>query len=78
MCDGWDGQNQLWRFIMTVPLLAMEIPAVSTFTQAVYNLQTGAYGVNILFNEMPKQMEAVPPRPDSFFTPDALAGSGVR
>ncbi|MFH0725579.1 MAG: DUF1329 domain-containing protein [Pseudomonadota bacterium] len=78
MCDGWDGQNQLWRFIMTVPLLAMEVPAVSTFTQAVYNLQTGAYGVNILFNEMPKQMEAVPPRPDSFFTPDALAGSGVR
>jgi hypothetical protein len=76
--DGWDGQNQLWRCSMTVPLLTMEIPCVSVFTQAVYNLQTGAYGVNILVNEMPKQIEAVPPRPDDYFSPDALAGTGVR
>jgi hypothetical protein len=76
--DGWDGQGQLWRMTVTVPLLAMEFPAVISWTQAVYNLQTGAYGANILVNEMPYQFEKVPPQPEGFFTPDALAGSGVR
>ncbi|BBO81078.1 hypothetical protein DSCO28_16440 [Desulfosarcina ovata subsp. sediminis] len=78
MADGWDGKGQLWRSIISIPIIAMEFPAVLNSTQAVYNLQSGAYGVNIIFNETHPQIQAVKPRPDSFFSPESLAATGVR
>jgi hypothetical protein len=76
--DGWDGQGQLWRFTLPLPLLVMDLPAVVPVTQFVHNLQTGAICATVVTNEMPAQFQVIPPRPDSFFTPDALAGTGVR
>ncbi len=78
MSDGWDGKMQMWRAIISLPVIAMEYPAILNFTQAVYNIQTGAYGVNILVNEMSPQFQSVPPRPETFFSPDALSGIGIR
>ena len=76
--DGWDGQGQLWRSTMSLPLLAMEVPAIVPVSMFVHNLQTGTYCATIITNEMPVQLQSVPPWPESFFTPDALAGSGIR
>ena len=76
--DGWDGQGQLWRFTLSLPLLAMDLPAIVPVSEFVHNLQTGACCATVITNEMPVQYQSVPPRPDSFFTPDALAGAGIR
>ena len=78
LSDGWDGKGQLWRSIVSMPLLAMELPAVVTVSMFVHNLQTGATSATVIPNEMPVQFQSVPPRPDRFFTPDALAGGGIR
>jgi Protein of unknown function (DUF1329) len=76
--DGWDAQGQLWRSTVSLPLLAMELPAIVPVSMFVHNLQTGAICSTIITNEMPVQLQSIPPRPDSFFTPDALSGSGIR
>lgn len=76
--DGWDGQGQLWRSTLSLPLLAMDLPAVVPVSMFVHNFQTGATCATIITNEMPVQFKSVPVWPDRFFTPDALAGSGIR
>ncbi|GAB6909243.1 conserved exported hypothetical protein [Desulfosarcina cetonica] len=78
MSDGWDGKGQFWRSIISFPFVAMEFPAVINSPQAVYNLQSGAYGVNIFINEMHPQVEAIKVLPNSFFSPESLAATGVR
>ena len=78
LADGWDGQGQLWRTTISLPIIVMEYPAVTNFTQALYNLQTGAYGTNILVNEVSPQFQAIAPKPDSFFSPESLAATGIR
>ncbi|VTR70417.1 conserved exported hypothetical protein [Desulfosarcina cetonica] len=78
LLDGWDGQNVLWRSTISLPIIAMEYPEVLNYTQAVYNHQSGAYGVNMLLNGFSKQLQAVSPHPDTFFSPETLAATGVR
>ncbi len=76
--DGWDGKGQLWRHTLAVPFVAFELPAVVSQIFAIHNLQTGARTLSELMNDMPLQWQAVPRRPDTFFTPQALSASGVR
>jgi hypothetical protein len=76
--DGWDGKGQLWRFTLSLPLLAMEFPAIVPVSYFVHNLQTGATCATDIINEMPVQFQQIPPRPESFFTPDALSGTAIR
>lgn len=76
--DGWDGKGQLWRYTQAIPLDVVEVPAVIPITFGIHNLQTGARTVTNQVNEMRVQYEVVKRRPESFFTPDALAGTGIR
>ncbi|MFH0728729.1 MAG: DUF1329 domain-containing protein [Pseudomonadota bacterium] len=76
--DGWDAKGQLWRTTVSVPLIAMEFPAIVPVSLFIHNLQKGSYCATIVPNEMAVQFQAVPVRPDSFFSPDALAGTGIR
>ena len=78
MYDGWDAQDQLWRFSFMLSLLEPEVPCLFLKASIIYNLQTGAYGGNNVFNDQPHQHHQVAPRDDSFYTPQNLAGSGVR
>jgi hypothetical protein len=43
-----------------------------------YDLQTGAYYLNMASNELPQQYKAVPALPRSFFSPEELANEGAR
>jgi hypothetical protein len=43
-----------------------------------YNLQTGDWIANMVMNERPDQIKFVPARPGGYFSPDSLAGEGVR
>lgn len=78
--DGWDGKGQIWRYTYSLPLIEPEVPCVngSYGSYILHNLQTGAYVADNMLNEVKVQLQVIPRKPDSFFTPDALAGAGIR
>lgn len=77
--DGWDAKGQLWRSNYSLMLTAPDIPAVTSFVLwGGYDLQTGAYYLNMASNELPKQYEVLPPVPRSFFSSETLANEGAR
>ena len=77
--DGWDAKGDLWRTNYTLTLLAPDIPAlVGNMYWGGYDLQTGAYYLNMASNELPSQYKVVAPLPRSFFSPEELANEGAR
>jgi hypothetical protein len=78
LVDGYDAEGRLWRTQHAVPFAAPDIPAVVSTTFTVFNLQAGTWLVNNLYNDQPSPYKVMPRRPDTYFSPDALAGAGVR
>lgn len=77
--DGWDAKGQLWHTNYSLMLTAPDIPAVTNVTMwGGYDLQTGAYYLNMSSNELPRQYEVKPTIPRSFFSPEALSNEGSR
>jgi len=77
--DGWDAKGQLWRTNYALMLTAPDIPAVSNVVLwGGYDMQTGAYYLNMASNELPKQYEVQPPIPRSFFSAESLSSEGAR
>jgi hypothetical protein len=78
LADRWDGKGQLWRMAFGLPAVLPDLPAVTLTTWGVYDLLSGGAFVNVLFNEKKEQFKVVPRYSENLFTPDALAGEGVR
>lgn len=78
LSDGWDAHGNLWRYIISYPIALPEMPGIVGITWEVNNLQTGSRALVDFVNDMSVQYQIKPRWPDSFFTPDALAGCGVR
>jgi len=77
--DGWDAKGELWRTNYTLTLLAPDIPAlVGNMLWGGYDLQTGAYFLNMASNELPVQYKPLPTLARSFFSPEELANEGAR
>ena len=77
--DGWDAKGDLWRSNYSLTLLAPDLPAVvANIMWGGYDLQTGAYFLNMAGNELPMQYKAVTALPKSFFSPEELANEGAR
>jgi hypothetical protein len=76
--NGFDANGELWRVQHAVPFAAPDIPAVVSTTFALFNLPANTWIVNNLYNDQSTQYMPVRPRPSVYFTPDALAGSGIR
>jgi hypothetical protein len=77
--DRWDSKGQLWRTMWQLPMVAPEMPGVIAKTFGFYDLLTGAWFVNGMFNEKREQYRVMDkPYADSLFSPDALAGEGIR
>ncbi|MCB4366871.1 DUF1329 domain-containing protein [Hydrogenophaga taeniospiralis] len=77
--DGWDAKGQLWRTNYSLMLTAPDIPAVTSFVLwGGYDMQTGAYYLNMASNELPKQYEVKEPIPRAFFSPESLSSEGGR
>ncbi|HSW04841.1 DUF1329 domain-containing protein [Aquabacterium sp.] len=77
--DGWDAKGELWRTNFTLTLLAPDIPALVGFVMwGGYDLQTGAYYMNMASNELPTQYKTVPSIPRSAFSSEQLANEGTR
>lgn len=79
LTDRWDANGQLWRMPFMMPMAMPDLPGTVGFTWGTYELQSGAYYVNGIGNEVKVHNKQVSPRfPDANFVPEAMAGEGVR
>lgn len=79
LSDRWDANGQLWKTGWTHPVVMPDIPATAPMQQWGFNdLISGAWYASGVYNESKRQYMIVPLRSDSVFSPDALAGQGVR
>ena len=77
--DRWDSKGQLWHTMWQLPMVAPELPGVVAKTFGFYDLLSGAWFVNGLFNQKSEQYRVMDkPFADSLFSPEALAGEGIR
>lgn len=76
--DGWDAKGKLWKTFWLLNVAAPDMPGVAPGMFGHYNLQTGDWIANLVMNEKKDQIKFVPPRPENRFSPDSLAGEGVR
>ncbi|WP_276808114.1 DUF1329 domain-containing protein [Castellaniella defragrans] len=79
MFDGWDPSGKLWRADLSLSYYMPDMPGVfSSYSDILYVLDGAWSSRNTIFYDTAYQMKAVPMKPDSVFTPDALSGRGVR
>jgi hypothetical protein len=77
--DGWDAKGELWRTNFTLTLTAPDIPAVlGNMFWGGYDLNTGAYYLNMATNELPVQAKVLPTVQRSFFSAEELANESTR
>jgi Protein of unknown function (DUF1329) len=78
--DGWDAKGELWRSNFALMLTAPDLQGavLGNVFWGGYDLQTGAYYLNMATNELPVQVKALPTLQRSFFSPEELANEGTR
>ncbi len=78
LSDSWDAKGQLVNAGWHLTYAAPEAPGVLKGAFGQYDLISGDYVANSVLNSYPNQMLTNEPKPDAFFTPEALASEGVR
>jgi len=77
--DRWDANGQLWKSNWQLPAAMPDIPAQSVVSFGFHDFVSGAWFVNLMRSETSDlQYKIVPRINDTAFTPEALAGEGVR
>lgn len=77
--DRWDANGQLWKTLWSHPVVLPDLPATTPQQQWGFNdLVSGTWYASGVVNERQSHYKIVPRRADSFFTPDAMSGDGVR
>jgi hypothetical protein len=76
--ERYDSKNQLAKVLWTTPVVVPDLPGVVTLTNGFYDLLSGAWFAGDIFAGKNEQYRIVAPYADSVFTPDALAGEGIR
>lgn len=78
--DGWDAKGELWRTNYALMLTAPDLQGavLGNVFWGGYDMQTGAYYLNMASNELPSQMKTMPTLQRSFFSPEELANEGTR
>lgn len=76
--DRWDANGQLWKTVWTQTFVAPDMPAIVVGSNGFNDLISGAAFVGQLYNSKPTQIGVVPPRPESYFSPQALSGESLR
>ena len=79
LADHWDAKGQLWQMGFAVPVVMPDIPA-TTPPQifGFYDVISGAWYYDSLLNDAAEQYKVMSPYADTVFTPEAMAGEGVR
>ncbi len=76
--DQYDARGQLYRASFAYPSYSYDVQAPFADTFAIYDFNSGAYNISGLFGAHSglKYMTELPR--DSFWSPEALAGAGLR
>jgi len=77
-CDALDRAGHLWKFSQGLMYLVPDLPAVVLGSQVTYDLQDGGYALAFSFNDEPVHYRVTAIHPESAFSPESLAGEGVR
>jgi hypothetical protein len=76
--DRWDANGQLWKTLWAQPFVAPDLPGNPIGAFGFNDLVSGQAFVGNLYNAKASQYAVKPRYPDSVFTPDAMAGEGIR
>jgi len=76
--DRWDANGQLWKTLWAQPFVAPDLPGTPVGSFGFNDLLSGQAYMGNLYNAKASQYPLKPRYPDSVFTPDAMAGEGVR
>lgn len=77
--DSWDSSGSYWRLDAALPMVIWDLPGVITFTTLTMDLHTGIYcNVSDIYGEKRQYPILSKPMPETAFSPDTLAGEGVR
>jgi len=76
--DRWDAKGQLWKTVWALPVLMPDVPGVIEQSFSFYDLVSGAWFASNLVNEKSAHYKLMPRYSDATFTPESLAGSGLR
>jgi len=74
LAEGYDAQGRLWRYSENVPFAAGN-PGQGWAGEVQYNMLDGTY---VSSANMVEPFKVVAKKPDTYFSADALAGSGAR
>lgn len=78
LAERYDGNGELARVPFGIPMVMSDLPATAMVTWGVYDLTSGTSYINGLVNERRAAYKPMPLYRDVIFTPDAMAGDGVR
>lgn len=78
LADRWDANGQLWKTLWAQTFVAPDLPGTPIGAFGFNDLLSGQAFIGNLYNAKSAQYPIKPRYPDSVFTPDALAGEGVR
>jgi hypothetical protein len=78
LSDRWDANGQLARQGFSLPIAMPDVPATANVTWGAYDLVSGGVFVTNMLGD-PKSSHRMVPRPkEAVFSPDSMAGEGVR
>ncbi|WP_028311711.1 DUF1329 domain-containing protein [Derxia gummosa] len=76
--DRWDANGQLWKTLSAQTFVAPDLPGTVIGAFTMNDFANGSAYIGNLFNSRSAQYPLKPRFADSVFTPEALAGEGVR
>ncbi|WP_437883919.1 DUF1329 domain-containing protein [Pseudomonas sp. LRF_L74] len=79
LADHWDANGQLWQVGFSNPIVMPDIPATASPQNfGFYDLLSGAWYFDGMLNDSKEQYKIMPAYSDTTFTPEAMAGEGIR
>ena len=76
--DRWDANGQLWKTVWTFNFVVPDLPGTVSGPMGFNDLLSGTAFIGNLYGSKASQYTVKSRIPDSTFTPDAMAGEGVR
>lgn len=76
--DRWDANGQLWKTLWSFNFVAPDLPGTVTGSMGFNDLLSGTAFIGNLYGSKAQQYVLKPRLSDAIFTPDAMAGEGVR
>ena len=76
--DRWDQQGTLWKTMWALPVVMPDLPATAGLTNGFYDLVSGAWFANNVFNESSTHRVSVDRHPERIFSASGLMSRGLR